>query len=78
MIDGSNCPHYDSEPRRRPLYARLVRDGELPPGYAADDGVGLHDVDGVLHEGVRDRDGAAAWRVDAGGETRVEARLLGQ
>ena len=77
LVDGSNCPHYDSEERRRPLYTRLVRDGDLPPGYAADDGVGLHYVDGVLHEAVRDREGAAAWRVEPDGETRVEARLLG-
>ena len=77
LVPGSHCPHYDSEARRRPLYQRLVADGALPPGYAADDGVGLHYVDGVLHEAVRDRDGASAWRVDRDGETRVEARLLG-
>lgn len=76
LVPGSHCPHYDSEARRRPLYQRLVADGSLPPGYAADDGVGLHYVDGVLQEAVRDRDGASAWRVDRSGETRVEARLL--
>ncbi|MCW2615072.1 MAG: peptidase dipeptidase [Frankiales bacterium] len=76
LVAGSNCPHYDSETRRRPLYQRLVADGTLPPGYAADDGVGLHYVDGVLHEAVRDRDGAAAWQVAPDGETRVEPRLL--
>lgn len=77
LVPDSNCPHYDSEARRRPLYQRLVADGSLPPGYAADDGVGLHYVDGVLHEAVRDRSSASAWRVDRDGETRVEARLLG-
>jgi peptidase E len=77
LIPGSNCPHYDSEERRRPLYQRLVTEGQLAPGYAADDGVGLHYVGTELHEAVRDRDGAAAWRVEPGQETRVEARLLG-
>jgi peptidase E len=76
LVGGSSCPHYDSEERRRPLYQRLVREGTLDPGYATDDGVGLHYVDGVLHEAVRDRDGAAAWRVDRDGETKVEPRLL--
>lgn len=76
LVRGSSCPHYDSETRRRPLYQRLVREGALDPGYATDDGVGLHYVDGVLHEAVTDREGAAAWRVDRDGETRVEARLL--
>lgn len=76
LIPGSNCPHYDSEERRRPLYQRLVAEGTLPPGYAADDGVGLHYVGSELHEAVRDREDVAAWRVDVNGETRVEARLL--
>lgn len=77
LVAGSHCPHYDSEARRRPLYQRLIREGRLAPGYAADDGVGLHYVDGVLREAVRDRDGVSAWRVDTDGETRVDARLVG-
>jgi peptidase E len=76
LIAGSNCPHYNSEERRRPLYQRLVREGALAPGYAADDGVGLHYRGTELHEAVRDREDAAAWRVEVDGETRVEARLL--
>jgi peptidase E len=76
LIPGSNCPHYDSEERRRPLYQQLVGQGILPPGYAADDGVGLHYIGPDLHEAVRDRDGVSAWQVDVDGETRVEARLL--
>lgn len=77
LVAGSHCPHYDSEARRRPLYQRLVAHGDLATGYAADDGVGLHYVDGVLHEAVADREGASAWRVDSGGESRVPTRLLG-
>lgn len=77
LVPGSTCPHYDSEERRRPLYQRLVREGALAPGHATDDGVGLHYVDGALHEAVSDREGAAAWRVDRDGETKVEPRRLG-
>jgi peptidase E len=77
LVPGSNCPHYDSEERRRPLYQRLVREGVLTPGYAADDGVGLHYVGTDLHEAVADRDGASAWRVEPTGETKVPTRLLG-
>ena len=76
IVPGSNCPHYDSEARRRPLYQSLVADGTLQPGYAADDGVGLHYVRGQLHEAVSDREGASAYRVDATGETEVATRLL--
>jgi peptidase E len=76
LIPGSNCPHYDSEERRRPLYQRLVKEGTLQPGYAADDGVGLHYVGTELREAVADREGASAWRVDADGETKVPTRRL--
>lgn len=77
LVAGSNCPHYNSEARRRPLYQRLVREGALAPGYAADDGVGLHYVGTALHEAVRDREGVSAWRVEPEGETPVAARLIG-
>jgi peptidase E len=77
LVRGSTCPHYDSEARRRPLYQRLVREGVLDPGIATDDGVGLHYVDGVLHEAVADRAHASAWRVDRDGEQELAPRLLG-
>jgi len=80
MIPDSNCPHYDSEACRRPLYQQLVASGTLPPGVAADDGVGLHYVGTELVEAVADRPGASAWRVERGPdgavETRIEPRLL--
>lgn len=76
LIPGSNCPHYNSEARRRPLYQRLVAEGALAPGYAADDGVGLHYVGTELHEAVRDRADVSAYRVEVSGETPVPARML--
>ena len=77
LVEGSTCPHYDSEGERRPLYRRLVAEGVLEPGVAADDGVGLHYVDGRLSEAVADREGAYAWQVDASGERRLPVRRLG-
>jgi len=41
FLRGSFCPHYDSESLRRPRYQELVGSGDLPDGYAVDDGVGL-------------------------------------
>lgn len=75
FLPGSFCPHYDSEERRRPLYTRLVRDG-FPPGWAADDGVGVHFEGRELREVVSARPGARAYRVEPEGETAVEPRLL--
>lgn len=77
IIAGSACPHYDGEPQRRPTYIRLVDDGTLPPGYAADDGAALRfDAHGELVESVTSRPGAAAYRVAPGSETPVPTRVL--
>jgi peptidase E len=82
LVKVSNCVHYDSEPARRPAYHKLIGDQTIPAGWATDDGVGLHFVEGALEEVVTDRPDAYAWRVareDATGEvveTRVEPRLL--
>src|SRR5215470_16626064 len=75
FLQGSACPHYDGEERRRPRYRELVDDG-FPPGLAADDGVGLRFEGTELVEVVTCRPGAAAYRVDASGEGRLDAREL--
>jgi peptidase E len=76
FIPASNTPHYDSEERRRPLYQRLVREGALSPGWAADDSVGLVFEGTDLAEAITYRPGAKAWRVERDGETAVEPRML--
>ena len=75
LLPGSACPHYDGEERRRPVYTQLVGDG-LAPGIAADDDVGVHFVGTELREVVTSREGATAYRVGAGGEEPLAARLL--
>src|SRR5919198_619156 len=77
FLSGSNCPHYDSEPQRRPAYRRLVDAGELPPGLAAEDGVGLHFVGTELAEAISARSNARAFRVGAGTEEAPPVRRLG-
>ena len=82
FLSGSNSPHYDGEPERRPTYQRLVAAGELPAGYAADDGVGLVFRGTELAEIVSERAGARGYRVERGPdggavETPLETRFLG-
>jgi peptidase E len=77
FLAGSNCPHYDSEPQRRPTYRRLVDAGELPPGLAAEDGVGLHFVGTELAEAVAGRPDGRAFRVEPSVETPLPVRYLG-
>jgi peptidase E len=76
FLAGSFCPHYDSEPGRRPLYTRLVAAGDLAPGYAADDLVALRFDGTELAEIVTSRAGARAFRVDASGEQPLPITAL--
>jgi peptidase E len=81
LLRGSFSVHADGEPERLPVWLAAVRAGELPGGWAADDGVAL------LFEGTRmvkvvsSRPGTAALRVDAvAGQLvrhRIEPQLLG-
>jgi peptidase E len=63
MLPGSFCPHYNSEPERRPLYRKLVAEGALPGGIACDDGAAAHYVDDTLAGLMSDRREARAYRV---------------
>lgn len=77
LLPGSLSVHRDGEPGRRPVYLDAVRTGELPPGYAADDGVGLLFEDGELVRAVSSRSAAGAARVDAEGEHEIAVEFLG-
>jgi peptidase E len=68
LLAGSYCPHYDSEPQRRPRYQQLVGDRTLPGGIACDDGAAAHFADDALAEIVADRPGACGYRVAAADE----------
>jgi peptidase E len=65
LLPYSNGVHdsLDDQPRRR-VYRQYVASGDLPAGYATEDGVGLHYVGTELHESVAMRDGALAWWVE--------------
>jgi peptidase E len=75
FLPGSACPHYDGEELRRPTYRRLIDEG-FPPGIAADEYVALHYEGTELVEVVSPHDGATAYRVDPGSETRLDARRI--
>jgi peptidase E len=75
FLPGSNCPHYDSETRRRPTFQKLVARGAMPEGYAADDGAALHFIDGKLARVVASMPRARGYRVTRSGKRAVERRL---
>jgi dipeptidase E len=81
LLSGSLTVHADGEPDRLPVWLAGVRSGELPGGWALDDGVGLLFKGPRLERAVSSRPGAGAQRVDAlEGELvrrRLQPELLG-
>src|SRR5688572_15578503 len=76
FLSGSFCPHYDGEPRRRPVYRRAIASKALLPGFAADDGAALLFEDSHLVEVVTSRPHARGYRVESARERELPARLL--
>ncbi len=68
LVPGSLAVHYDSDPRRRPAHQAAVASGELPEGYALEEGTGLVYRGTTLVDVVSEREGAAVWRVSRSGE----------
>jgi dipeptidase E len=81
LLPGSFTVHADGEPERLPAWLGAVKHGELPGGWAADDGVGLLFRGTRMVRVVTSRPGTAALRVDLVGDElvrhRIEPELLG-
>ena len=75
FLSGSYCPHYSSEPERRPNYMALVATGVLPDGYACEDGAAVHFVGTELQAAVSVDGDATAFLVSRRGDEAVEAAL---
>jgi dipeptidase E len=81
LLTGSLSVHLDGESERLPAYRGAVGAGELPPGYAADDGAALLYGGTELVECVASRPGARVLHLrpdGAGGviEAETTVRLL--
>jgi peptidase E len=75
LLEGSLTVHADGEPERLPVWLKAVRDGELPGGWALDDGVGLLFRGKRMERAVSSRPGAGAQRVDSIAGELVRHRL---
>jgi peptidase E len=75
FLPGSYCPHYSSEPERRPSYMRMVAEGVLPSGYACEDGTAVHFKGTELHTAVSVDGDATAYRVARVGDGASEEAL---
>ena len=79
-LKGSHSPHYDAEAARRPLYQNLIKQGELPPGYACDNLAGIYFEDEKFIRSVALNDKSFSYRIDVSGgkvsETRLPTEIL--
>ena len=81
LVPGSLSVHLDGESERLPVYRAAVASGELPGGYAADDGAAVLFEGRDLAECVGSQEGARVVRVTADGrggvvEEDVPVRML--
>ena len=81
FLKGSDCPHFDGEPERRPTFHRMLTTDEIMPGYAADDHAALVFEGDTLARVVATTPTARAYHLsrDASGavvETPLAADLL--
>ena len=77
FIKASHCPHYDSEPTRRPLYHSYIQSKEFNAGYACDDRAGIYFEDNQVAEVVSLNEHSNAYYVYEEGGAVIESRLKG-
>jgi len=75
LLRDSLSVHADGEPERLPAYLRSVASGELPAGYAADDGAALVFAGRRLVVCVATRLGAGVKRVEVCGTDVVQTAM---
>lgn len=80
FLEGSNCPHYHTEAKRRPLYLKMIEEGKLLPGYACDETAGLYFEGSILKEVITQDKSDKAYRVEVIDgkvvETQLESTLI--
>jgi len=63
FLPGSCCPHYDSEPQRRPSFHNLLGSGQIGPGVAIEDWTAVHYRGREIYRSLAARGGARAYQL---------------
>jgi peptidase E len=74
LLPWSNCVHYEAAGERRAAYRRFLLEG-MRPGYAAEDGTGLHFKGVGLSRVVSSRPDTSGWRLEKRDDVVAETRL---
>jgi dipeptidase E len=76
LLEGSFCPHYDSEPARPMGFRKLVGSRELPEGIACDDLAAVHFAGTEMAQVVSTSAGSGAYRVARRADGGIEETPL--
>lgn len=76
FLSGSCCPHYDTEPERRPAYLDKVANNEVKPGIALEDNTAAHFLNDDLHCIVANKAGKKAFYVSHKSEQTLAVHYL--
>ncbi|MRX53931.1 peptidase E [Bacillus idriensis] len=63
FLQGSCCPHYDGEEKRRPAYKEHILSGKMKAGYGLDDGAAIHFINEKIYKILSSRQDAKAFFV---------------
>lgn len=75
LLSGSFCPHYDGEPERQPSFHQFIKEGQILPGFAADNSAAIHFVNGQPLHAISSQPTAKAYRVSLVDKQVVEETL---
>lgn len=76
FLQGSCCPHFDTEVERQDVYARNIASGKIQPGIALEDDVAAHYVDGELHKIIATMSGKKAFAITAQGQKELAVQEI--
>ena len=76
FLEGSMCPHFDSEIERQPVYRHKIQIGEIKPGIALEDKTAAHFIDGKLHKVVAEIVGKKVFKIGVEREEIIEPVIL--
>src|SRR6478736_3259116 len=75
FIKASHCPHYDSEPTRRPLYHSYIKSKEFKAGYACDDRAAIYFEDNEVKQVITTKEDSNAYYVYEENGKVIEKKL---
>lgn len=76
LLEGSFCPHFDSEGERQATYREKLKIKEIMPGIALEDETLVHFVDGKLKCVMKSIEGKKAYKMNIDVQEAMDIQLI--